>query len=180
MHATRSNARPQSADSLRVYPATPAFAGWSAPPPAAHFAPSFQASARMARPAAARSNLQTRQSLRPDEFRPYHALVRTREISKTSETLECADIGRRGRRRFDGDEERRDLCVLLCVVVLKKTQRHEDPRGTRRAIDLLVEEVRGSGMLGRGPIQAAKRTALALLAGHETARPSRVRTPLTR
>ena len=27
---------------------------------------------------------------------PYTPLVRTREISKTSETLECADIGRRG------------------------------------------------------------------------------------
>jgi hypothetical protein len=46
--------------------------------------------------------------------------------------------------------------------------------------DSIVEEVRGIGMLDRGPIQAAKRTALALLAGHETARPRTHRRVLTR
>ena len=46
-------------------------------------------------------------NINPTEWTsPYDGLVRTREISKTSETLECADIGRRGRRRFDPAEPR--------------------------------------------------------------------------
>jgi|GEM_PF-2992966 len=76
-------------------------------------------------------------------------------------------------------ETLRDLWADLRVFVLKNTNdtkashdNHED--------GFIVEEVRGEGMLGRGPALAAKRTTPALLTGHETVRSRIHRRILTR
>ena len=60
-------------------------------------------STRLRRQATDRAGSAHNQSDR-DGSRPTLLPVRTWEISKTSEALECADSGRRGQRRFDGEE----------------------------------------------------------------------------
>lgn len=56
-----------------------------------------------------------KKSIRHLTNRAYHRVVRTREISRTSETSEGADIGRRGARRF-GERKGRTFRPIIVEV----------------------------------------------------------------
>jgi hypothetical protein len=73
--------------------------------------------------------------------------------------LRCS---RPDREDFEVDRNFVNVRAAAGAVVVASMMREE-------AQSIVVEEVRGVGMLGRGPTQRAKRTTSALPAGHETA-----------